>query len=441
MQSTLWLSALAVLVLLFASALFSSAETSFTAASRARIHRLAREGNRRALIIEALFDLRERVIGSILLANNLVNIMASALATGLLIGLVGASGVLYATILMTVLIVLFGEVLPKTFALSRPERLALMLAPLLRGLIWLLWPALKAIECVTHPILRLIIAKPTADAAAFSSQEEIRGAIDLHAQEGGMVEEHKQMLGSILDLDDVVIGDVMVHRQKIEMIDADEPVEKIIRHVVKSSHTRIPLYRNNPENIIGILHAKDVLRALSRRGAKPIGAINIERIMSRPVFAPDTTTLREQLNAFITLRNHFALVVDEYGGLQGLVTLEDILEEIVGDITDEHDLPIPEGVKQLDDGSLSIEGSVTLRELNRRFGWTLPDDEATTIAGLVINEAQVLPVAGQHFDLFGFRFDILERNRNRITLLRVVPPVPVVLEGHVRPAGSAPTGK
>jgi Mg2+/Co2+ transporter CorB len=412
MQTTIWLSLLSVLLLLVISSLFSSAETGFTAASKARIHRLAQDGNRRAAIVESMFEVRDRVVGAILLANNLVNILASALTTSLLISLFGSTGVIYATVI-------------KTFALGRPERVALALAPVLNFVTWLLAPVLSLIDRIVRPIMRAI---GKSGDALLSSQDEIRGAIDLHAHEGGLIQEHKQMLGSILDLDDVVIGDVMVNRQQIEMIDADEPVEKIIRSIVRSSHTRIPLYRDNQENIIGILHAKDVLRAINRLGVKPISSIKIERIMSPPVFAPDTTTLREQLNAFIALRNHFALVVDEYGALQGLLTLEDILEEIVGDITDEHDLPIPEGVHQLADGALSIEGGVTLRDLNRRFNWSLPDDEATTIAGLVINEARVIPQVGEAFSFFGFEFRILERKRNRITLIRVKPPLPVVLE-------------
>lgn len=425
MNMIIWLSLLAVLALLLISALFSAAETGFTAASRARIHRLAQEDNRRAHIVELLFTMRERVIGSILLANNMLNILASALTTSLLISLFGSTGVVYATIIMTILVLIFGEVLPKTYAIGRPERVALSLGALLLLMTRLLAPLLILVERIVRGLLKL--AGAGKGDSFLTSQEEIRGAIELHAHEGGLIREHQHMLGSILDLDEVLVGDVMVHRQQIEMIDADEPPDKIIRHITRSSHTRIPLYRDNPDNIIGIIHAKDVLRALNRRGATPT-TINIARIMSTPVFVPNTTTLREQLSAFIAARNHFALVVDEYGGLQGLVTLEDILEEIVGDIADEHDLPIPEGVSQLDDGALQVEGGVTLRDLNRRFDWSLPDEDATTIAGLLLNEARTIPQPGQRFSFFGFGFEVLERQRNRITLLRLEPPEPVTLD-------------
>lgn len=421
MSWDLWASVAAVLGLIIISALFSAAETGITAASKARIHRLAREGSIRAGHVEGLLGRRETLIGSALVGNNIVNILASTLTSYALIRVFGEAGVLYATLVLSILIIVFAEVLPKTYAINRPDQVALTLGPLLESAARLITPLIIAIQRLTQLALKAAHIGMVNKTPFLSPTDEIRGHIDLHAGEGGIVREHKHMLGSILDLDDVLVADVMVHRKTMEMIDADLPVATIIRAAVRSSHTRLPLYRDNPDNIVGILHSKDLLRALNRRGAAP-ATIQIERILSQPWFIPNTTTLKEQLSAFIAKHSHFALVVDEYGALQGLVTLEDILEEIVGDISDEHDLPTPAGVSVYPDGSLTIEGAVTLRDLNRRFDWSLPDGEATTIAGLLINEARIIPVKGQSFTFYGFRFDVLERRRNQITLLRLTPP-------------------
>ncbi|MEX6726014.1 HlyC/CorC family transporter [Parapedomonas caeni] len=414
-------SLLVVLALILISAVLATAETGITAASKARIHRLAREGNKRAEKVEGLLDERERVVGSILLGSTLVNNLAASLTTFVLAGLFGNAAVIYATIGITIMLLIFAEALPKTLGIARADRVALTLGPAMGVLSRLFAPVIRLVLSIVQATLRLIGIDLRDKGDIISGSEEIRGAIDLHAEEGGIIREHKAMLGSILDLDEVLVADVMVHRKAMEMIDAALPPEQIVRAIIRSSHTRLPLYRNDQDNIVGVLHAKDVMRALSKRGAEP-ETLNIDEIMTKPWFVPDTTTLREQLNAFMSKRSHFAMVVDEYGALQGLVTLEDILEEIVGDITDEHDLPTPAGVTVHEDGTMTVEGSVTIRDLNRRFDWSLPDEDATTIAGLVINEARVIPVKGQSFTFFDFRFDILERRRNQITLLKLTPP-------------------
>jgi Mg2+/Co2+ transporter CorB len=250
-----------------------------------------------------------------------------------------------------------------------------------------------------------------------SAQEEIRGAIDLHRHEGSIVKEEQHMLGSILDLEEITVEDVMLHRKGMYTLDVNAPVDDLIAGVVRSAYTRIPLYDDQPENIVGILHAKDVLRALRRSGGQ-MHRFNVKRIMVKPWFVPETTSLKEQLNAFLERKSHFALVVDEYGDIQGLVTLEDILEEIVGDIADEHDFDFP-GVHTLPDGSIEVEGSVTIRDLNRMFDWHLPDDEATTIAGLVIYEAESIPIIGKKFKFHGFDFEVTARNKNQITGIKM----------------------
>ncbi len=414
------LAFLVVVVLIIISGIFSAAETGVTAASKARIRRLAREGSKRAKLVEKLIEDKESLIGSALLGNNLINTLAGALTTYVLTEALGGYGVLIATAVITILVLIFAEVLPKTYAISRPDRVAIFLGPVLGVVTRLLNPIIRTVQAIVRWTLRLVGVDVRDDLSYLSSSDEVRGVIDLHATEGGLDREHQQQLDSILDLDEVTVEDVMIHRKNIEMIDAGQPAQAIVRAIVRSSHTRLPLFRDDPDNIIGILHAKDVLRALSKRGAEP-EFLKIDKIMSTPLFVPNTTTLREQLNSFTSKRVHFALVVDEYGALQGLVTLEDILEEIVGDITDEHDSPEAAGVTVQGDGSFIVEGTVTIRDLNRRFNWNLPDEEASTVAGLVINDARIIPVKGQVFNFHGFRFDILERRRNQITLLKMMP--------------------
>jgi len=254
------------------------------------------------------------------------------------------------------------------------------------------------------------------------AHEEIRGAIDLHHSEDSVTKGDRDMLGGILDLKDLTVGDVMVHRKNIMMIEVNLPASEIIKQVLESPYTRIPLWQNEPENIVSVLHAKDLLRALAGQShdKDKLDQLDIQALASAPWFVPETTGLAEQLNAFRDRKTHFALVIDEYGALMGLVTLEDILEEIVGQIDDEHDEPESALVPKAD-GSLQIDGNMTIRDLNRETGWKLPDDEATTIAGLVIHESRTIPSPGQVFAFHGVRFKIINRTRNQITRLEVKP--------------------
>ena len=408
----------AIGLLIALSSFFSGSETALTAASRARMHHLAGEGDRRARAVERLTKDRERLIGAILLGNNAVNILASALATSVLISVVGDAGVAYATIGMTLVILIFAEVLPKTYAIRQPDRMALRVAPVLGPIVWLLSPIVGAVRLVVSATLSAAGASQGPRTAS-AAEEELRGTITLQAQEGAMVKHEHDMLHSILDLEDVEVGSVMTHRKTMEMIDAGAAPADILDQVVRSPHTRLPVWKGEPDNIVGVLHARDMLRAV-HANLHDLDRLDVLSIVTEPWFVPETTPLDEQLHSFRERRAHFALVVDEYGSLMGLVTLEDIIEEIVGEIVDEHDIA-PGGVVEKADGSFLMPGTVAIRDLNRAYDWDLPDEEAATIAGLVLNEALEIPEIGESFSLNEFTFEVRARKRNQITRLRVIP--------------------
>ncbi len=413
------LTPLVILVLLVASAFFSGSETALTAASRAQMHQLAQKGDRRAAVVTELGRIRERLIGTILLGNNLVNILASALATSFFLTLFGQAGVVYATLIMTALVVIFAEVLPKTYAIANADRMALVVAPILRPLVHVFAPISASIEFLVRQVLKPFGASLEADTPVLSAHEELRGVIDLHHQEGGVIKHDRDMLDGVLDLRELTVSEIMVHRTKMISLNADEPPAKIAERVLKSTKTRLPLWRGQPENIIGVLHAKDLWRAYAEAGGK-IDDLDIVSLASEPWFVPEHTSVKDQLNAFLRRKNHFALVVDEYGEVMGLVTLEDILEEIVGEIADEHDV-VAEGIRPQPNGAVNVDGSVPIRDLNRHLDWNLPEDVATTIAGLLIHEAQTIPEPGQAFTFYGHRFEVLRKQKNRITALRITP--------------------
>ncbi len=414
-----WLSLAIVLICMLLSAFFAGSETALTASSRASMTRLEKHGNKRAAIVNRLLANRERLIGALLLGNNAVNIAASALATGILLVWFGSAGVLYATIVMTALIVIFSEVLPKTAAFNAPDRIALLVARPMGIIVKLLGPVLMGIEALVRWMLRLFGVHLGEDQDVLSAHEELRGAIDLFHREGDVEKHDRDMFGGVLDLRELVVSDVMIHRTNMITLNAEDSPEAIVNAVIASPVTRIPLWRGNTENIVGILHVKDLLRALHAVDGDA-SKVDVGALMTPAWFVPDTRPVSEQMKAFRRRKTPFALVVDEYGEVEGLVTLEDILEEIVGDITDEHDVAMP-GVRRQPDGSVNVDGAVSIRDLNRVMDWNLPDEEATTIAGLVIHEARSIPEIGQSFTFHGFRFRVLRKARNRITAIRIQP--------------------
>ena len=413
-----WLTLSIMVALLGASAFFAASETALTGASRASMLRLSKQGNRDADVVSSLIGMRERLIGALLLGNNIANIGASALATGIFTSWFGDVGVLYAPAVMTVLVVIFAEVLPKTIAISAPDRVSLAVARPMRVTLYVLGPLLTVIEAVVRVLIRLFGVKIGANQPLLSPIERLRGAVDLLHHEGKVEKQDRDMFGGLLDLRELQVSDVMVHRTEMVMVNADLPPEELVGEVLASEYTRIPLWRDKPENIVGVLHAKDLLRAI-RASDGDMSRIDVSSIALPPWFVPEMRSVSEQLKAFRRRKTHFALVVDEYGEVEGLVTLEDILEEIVGDISDEQDVVVA-GVRAQPDGSVVVDGSVPIRDLNRAMDWDLPDEEATTVAGLVIHEARSIPERGQSFTFHGFRFRVLRRERNRITALRIV---------------------
>ena len=422
MTAALGVTALVILVLLFVSALFSAAETALTGASRARMHQLERDGDRAARRVNALLERTPLMIGALLLGNNLINILSSALITETLgKSFPGAWGIAVSTAVTTTLVLVFAEVLPKTLAIGRPDDVSRGLSGLALFSTRLFGPIIVVVQWFVRGVLRLFGVKPATELDAALAQEEIRGAVEYHHSEGLVESRDRRMLGGVLDLSEMTVTEVMVHRKAITVLDADLPPRKLVSEALAAPWTRLPLYRGDSDNIVGVLHGKDLARALLALEGD-IEALDIDGVMRKPWFIPDTTDLKDQLEAFLHTRNHFALIVDEYGALQGLVTLEDILEEIVGEIEDEHDVAV-EGVRRQADGAAEVDGAVSIRDLNRAMGWSLPDDEWVSVAGLVIHEAQTIPEPGQTFIFHGHRFQVQGRARNQITALRVSAPL------------------
>ncbi len=438
MDQGILLPTLAIVVLLFLSAFFSGSETALTGSSRARIHVLSREGNRRARLVDRLWERKDRLIGAILLGNNLVNILASALATSVLIRLFGDAGVAYATLVMTLMVLIFAEVLPKTYAIHNADKMALAIAPPLRLVVALLAPVTQLIHLIVRGTLRVFGLRLDPGISNRLAEEELRGAIELFVADQQEVRQERAMLHSILDLSEVEVSEIMTHRSKVGTVDLGQSQPKIMEAVLSSPYTRLPLWRDDPDNIVGVLHAKQLFRALHETH-ETIEDLDVAAIASPPWFIPESTNLLAQLQAFRARREHFAIVVDEYGEVLGVVTLEDILEEIVGEIADEYDIQI-EGVRPAKDGGIVVDGDVTIRDLNRQFDWQLPDEEASTIAGLVLHEARTIPNVGQVFVFHQKRFEVLGRKRNQITSIRITqlgPQPPKAAPKKDRAAGSA----
>ena len=390
----IWIIAGAIAVLIVMSGFFSGSETALTAVSRGRMRQMEANGNARAGAVGRLTENKERLIGALLIGNNLINVLSSALATTLFLSLFGETGVVYATLVMTVLLVIFAEVMPKYLAISKTDRFALFVVPAIQVFVAIVSPLARAVDFIVRRILSVFGVTFEANESILSAHEELRGAVTVLHEEGSFVKEERDRLGGVLDLSELDVGDIMIHRTAMRMV-------------------------GETDNIVGIVHAKDLLRALHAVDNDP-ARVDIMKIANKPWFVPDTTMLQDQLNAFLRRRAHVAIVVDEYGELEGLVTLEDIIEEIIGDIADEHDVEVA-GVQTEADGSVVVDGSVPIRDLNRALDWDLPDDDANTIAGLVIHEAKTIPAEKQAFTFHGKRFIVLKREKNRIRKLRVRP--------------------
>ena len=367
----------------------------------------------------------ERLIGSVLLGNNVVNILATSLATAILTKVFGQNGVAAATLIMTLLVLIFAEVLPKTFAITNPEKVASAVARPIGVIVLVFAPAVTAVRFLVRGVLYLFGVRTDPDSNILAVREEIDGALHLGHAEGWVEKEDRDRILGVLDLNELTVEEVMLHRSGIEMVDAALPAQDILAQILQSQHTRLPLYRDNPENIVGVIHAKDLLRAMHKLlsggevDGQGLAVFDVMKVAMPPYFVPETTTLGDQMRNFLKRKTHFALVVDEYGGLEGLITLEDILEEIVGEIADEFDEYEPDQIAATADGAYIVEGGSTIRDLNRAHDWQLPDDEANTVAGLVIHEAQMIPVVGQVFSFHGFRFEVLTKEENRLATLKI----------------------
>ena len=426
-DNAFWISTGIILFLLVLSGFFSGSETALTAASRGKLRVQADKGSRGAARALAITEDNERLIGSVLLGNNLVNILAASLATALFTRLFGESGVALATLVMTLLVLVFAEVLPKTYAITNSEAAASLVSRPISIVVLVFSPIVSAVRLFVRGVLRLLGVSVDPDSNILAVREEIAGALHLGHSEGVVEKEDRDRILGALDLRERVVEEIMLHRSGIEMIDADSEPSAILDQCLQSNHTRLPVFRNDPENIIGVIHAKDLLRAMYKLIGGPDGdagalkKFDVAAVAMEPYFVPETSTLDEQMRQFLHRRTHFALVVDEYGSLQGLITLEDILEEIVGEITDEFDPDADQVITPDADGHYNVDGAMTIRDLNRATDWSLPDDEANTLAGLVIHEAQMIPTAGQVFSFHGFRFEVLARDGNRITQIKVRP--------------------
>jgi Mg2+/Co2+ transporter CorB len=427
LDQAFWITSGAILALLVFSAFFSGSETALTAASRGKLRTQADKGSRGAQRALAITEDNERLIGSVLLGNNLVNILATSLTTALFTRLFGESGVALATLVMTVLVLIFAEVLPKTYAITNAETAAARVAGPISLIIMIFAPIVSLVRWLVRGVLRVFGIQTDPDSHILAVREEIAGAITLGHSEGIVEKEDRDRILGALDLSDRTVEEIMLHRSSIEMINADDDPSAILNQCLESSHTRLPVFKDNQENIIGVIHAKDLARTMYRmvsaQGASldDLNSFNIKDVAMKPYFVPDTTSLDDQMRQFLRRRTHFALVVDEYGSLEGLITLEDILEEIVGEISDEFDPHAEQLIQSSGDGHFELDGAMTIRDINRATDWSLPDDEANTIAGLVIYEAQMIPTVGQVFSFHGFRFEVIGREANRRTKLRVKP--------------------
>ncbi len=407
-----------VFCLLLLSAYFASCETALTAYSKPKMFSIAQSGNKKAKVIISLQADITLVLSAILTCCTIINALVVSLSNSLFVDIFGESAIFYGPIIVSIFIVLFAEVLPKMLTITDPEKILLPSAYFIKYLYICLKPLNKVIAFVSDGIIKLIhVRSKNKEEQYQASLEELKGAIDLH--EGlneNDTKQEKAMLRSILDLSSVDVRSIMVHRKNVTMFSVDLPIDEITNCVLNCPFTRIPLWKGNPDNIIGILHAKDFLKTIKTIS---LDKIDVKKILLKPHFIPEDKDLLAQLQSFKSNREHFAVVVDEYGGVMGIITLEDIIEEIVGDIADEHDVAITNSIRKQSDGSYIVSGNTNIRDLNREINSNLRSKDVATVAGLVINAIGIIPNIGQVFIIDEYKFEILKKYRNQITLLRL----------------------
>lgn len=404
----------ALVFLIFLSAFFSASEIAMMSINRYRLRHLAEKGHRAARLIETLLSRPDRLLGIILLGNNFVNIAASSIATILAIQLYDESGIIAAAVILTVVILIFAEVGPKTLAATYPEKIAFPAAFILKPLLFSLYPLVWLINMVSNQMLRIFGIQITQRGQELTS-DELRIAV---REAGSLIPKtHQSMLLGILDLEKTTVEDVMVPRNRIQGIDLDQPWKLVVDQIINCQFTRLPVYRGNLDKVIGTLHVR---KALNLIGAKNLTPESLDKIISDAYFIPKGTPLNTQLINFRATKHRRGLVVNEYGDILGLVSLEEILEEIIGEFTTgAHG--ISDEFRPQKDGSYIIKGSTSLRDLNRRLGWNLPIGERKTLNGLITEYLETIPKAGTSVMLSGYAVDIIRTKGTAIEIARIMP--------------------
>lgn len=406
---------LVVIFMLALSALLSATETSITASSYGTIHKFKTAGYKNADLVLDILKVKEQVISTMLIINTIMNIIATTIATSLFIVLTNDKqlGPFISSIVMSFFIIIFAEVIPKAIAVAKAERILLLTAPIILVFLKIFNPINSLLNIILRwfcIIFRINLSKEV------SGTEEVRGIIAHQHYEGNVYKSDRDMLEGILDIRNMEVSEIMIHRSQMIAINADLPNETILKYALSSPNTRIPLWKNQEDNIIGILHIKDLLKTLYINNNE-IAKLDIKSVLTKPWFIPEQISVSDQLKAFRENRNHFACVIDEYGDLQGIITLEDILEEIVGQIHDEHD-KVYEAIIKNSDTEFIIDGTTTIRDINKELNWQLPDDDATTISGLIINNISRIPNQGEMINIFDLKITIMKKIANRIKTVK-----------------------
>ena len=402
-----------IILLILLSGFLSGSETAITATSKARIVSKVKKGSKRANYVLKILNQKDSVIGSLLLSNNLVNILATSLSTAFFYDIFGITGIFYSTLLMTVILVIFAEVLPKTYSINKPTRTALTISPIIYYLNKLLFPFVYLINLIVN----LFFKKNETDTSQIDlqSEEELQGVIDLYKTSNPDYEHEKEMLQSILQLNDTTVEEVFTHRKNIYSIDSSLEVTNLIEKINNSRFTRIPIWKNNPENIIGLLNIRSLKIDITQNDSSK--ELIFEKI-TKPWFIPETTNLLDQLVEFKKRKEHLAFVVDEYGELLGIITLEDIIEEIVGEIVDEIDNPNEEFYEN-NKGVIITNAEKNLKELYKHFDIDPPKTESSTIAGHIMDITKKIPLYGEVIKDDFFSYKILSHSRKQIFTVEI----------------------